>query len=57
MNAAVYVDETCYLPEDGQALWPKPFGAIINCKYVVQFGYKYCICDRVAWKMYNIRKV
>ena len=57
MNAAVCVDETCQLPEDCQALWSKHVGAIINYKYVVQVGYKYFICYRVAWKMYNIRKV
>jgi len=34
------------IPENGQELWPKHVGAIINCNIVQQSGMKYYTCKR-----------
>jgi len=47
--------KTHELPADGQGLRSKHVLALINKKNIVQqVGMAYCICNVVAWKMYNI---
>jgi hypothetical protein len=45
------------LPEGGQELRPKHVEAIVNQHTVHQAGIKYYICNRVARKMYNFKKL